>query len=277
MTSWSGIRKSGLRAAEAEGVKYSPPGSGGSQIRALARELGIDRVELREMEGDAILIERGDGGLTMFLNQSQYRVRHRFSAAHEIAHLLLQPLVGQRAVHRRRFAPHQDPETKKIESLCNDMASAILIPQQYASPMIREMGDTAASVPKMAESFGVSFEAAARRYVSLVADPCAAISWTLLDNGRAKNKSAPWTSVPLRGRWLEIVPPSPGAPIAASGALNSEVMVVTREDVILSTGHGRRKVARRLRNVRVESFGHGQGRYRQIVSFVYPSEDATKS
>jgi hypothetical protein len=157
------------------------------------------------------------------------------------------------------------------------MASAILVPKQYASPMIREMGNTAASVPKMVESFGVSFEAAARRYVSLVADPCAAVSWTILENGRAKNKSAPWPGPQLKGRWLEIVPTSPGAPIAASGALNAEAMVETREDVILSTGRGRQKMAKRLRNIRVESFGHGQGRYRQIVSFVYPPEDETKS
>ena len=120
--------------AEAKGVEYSSGPSYKTDLRALAHDLGVDRVELRDMEGDALTIKRPDGRYTMFLNGSHYRARHRFSAAHEMAHILLSSMLSSLPIHRHRFSPDQDPDGKRVEALCDSMASSILMPRRRLIP-----------------------------------------------------------------------------------------------------------------------------------------------
>lgn len=185
--SWAAIRKSALDLAESRGLEHSNPGLPITQVRHLAEELGVDRLELHKMEGDALVVERTRGQYTMFLNSGHVKSRHRFSVAHEVAHLLISPIVGHRAVHRRRYTD-QDDEGRRIEFLCNDMASAILMPRNRVETLLHQTGPTATCLPSLVKDFGVSFEAAARRYVSVVSRPCALVKWTVRDGVRKEEK-----------------------------------------------------------------------------------------
>ena len=268
---WNTIEQQGIYLAEAKGLEYSPSDTYGTKLRPFASDQGVDRLELRDMDGDAMVVDRADGHFTLFLNKDHHRVRHRFSVAHELAHLLLRPVVGHREIHRRRLSPVQDAEGRRIEFLCNEMASSILMPRQRVETLMKRTGQSAACVPIMVKAFGVSFEAAARRYVKITPESCVAVFWQVQRNRRMKNQKPPATSGDLGGCWLEFLPPSPGGFVAAAKAIESNEMVLSRENVVLTRRRKPGKYPRYIPNVKVESFGHGRGPYRHIVSFVYIS------
>ena len=167
----------GIRLAEAKGAEYFSGTIGKVELHRFLDDYKVDRVELRDIQPDAMTIERPDQGFTLFLKSSQPKVRHRFSVAHELAHLLLTPVLGKRVVHRRRFAKHQDPFGDQVEYLCNDMAAAILMPASHVSPLMSDNGYTARCVPEIARAFDTSFEAASRRFIALNERCCGLIVW----------------------------------------------------------------------------------------------------
>ena len=252
--------------AESTGHKYRSREGRKTQLRQLASDMGIDRVELQEIDADALLVERRDGQFTLFLNKEQPKVRHRFSVAHELAHLLLTPSIGHRAVHRRRFTHDQDPEGKRIEALCNAMASSILMPSQRVRELINPGKLTAACVPVIAKEFDVSFEAAGRRFVNVATEPWAIIFWQPDGNSRANILKPPVCNETLGAYWPELRPSTPGLPITASKAIATDEMVVSDESVLISPRWATdQQRPRYISDVKVESFG--RGRTRHIVSF----------
>ncbi|MCH8327708.1 MAG: ImmA/IrrE family metallo-endopeptidase, partial [Candidatus Marinimicrobia bacterium] len=176
------LTREGISLADSAGLKYSLGSGRPTTLRKFAEDLGIDRVELKEMDEDAMLVKRPDG-ISLLLNREHPKVRHRFSMAHELAHLLLEPVIGDRAIHRRRFVPHQDPDGQKIEEICNRMASAMLMPKNGIEQILQRRGYTAKCVPEIARSFQVSFEAAGRRYLSVVPKPSAMLFFRRNRNG----------------------------------------------------------------------------------------------
>ena len=205
----------------------------------------------------------------MFLNDGHFRVRHRFSAAHELAHILLSPMQGSLPIHRRRFSPDQDPEGKRIEALCDKMASSILMPRGRIAPLIASSGSSAKCVPQIADSFGVSFEAAARRFVAVSSGRFAVLFWKQKDTGHAEYTKHPVRSPNLDASWGELVlSPQQGRP-SASWAMERSGLIDSQEAVVLWFGKGKRKRRERLEDVKVESFGRSRGRYRHVVSFVH--------
>ena len=186
--SWTRIRSTALDLAESKGLEHNDPASPRTRLHNLACEMGVDRLELYQMDEDSLVVERADGQHTMFLNSEHVKSRHRFSAAHELAHLLISPIIGHTEVHRRRFSPNQDNEGRRIEFLCNDMASAILMPRKRVEALLDQTGPTARCLPSLVKDFGVSFEAAARRYVNVVPLPCAIVKWTARDGLRKEEK-----------------------------------------------------------------------------------------
>ena len=178
-------RNQGKSVAEAVGVRFFSELHGKVELHRLAASYGIDRIELRVMERDsaAVSVVCADGGLTLFLNSSHPRVRLRFSVAHELAHWILAPIVGERTVHIRRFSKNQDPFGDQIEFLCDEMASAILMPALCVKKTLEASHLSSRCVPKIAYSFDTSFEAAARRFVKLSPERCALVVWNKSSDG----------------------------------------------------------------------------------------------
>ena len=265
---WAGIRTSALDLAESKGLEYNGAVSPITQVRHLASELGVDRLELHEMDDDALVVERARGQYTMFLNSGHVKSRHRFSVAHEVAHLLLSPIVGHRAVHRRRYTD-QDDEGRRIEFLCNDMASAILMPRKRVEAILHQTGPTARCLPSLVKDFGVSFEAAARRYVNVVPQPCALVKWTERDGRRG---GSPINNFGLRGGWLKFQ----RTDALPSDRRHDSNMSVSKQNVVMHPGRYSQLAPVHVKEATVETFAHGRGQYQQMFSFVYISRQIAK-
>ena len=143
----------------------------------MATEVGIDRLEIRSMAADAVQIPRPDGGRTVFLRSKQSRLSHRFSLAHEVAHILLEPLTKERVTHRSAFAPDQDPTFMRIEHICDLMAAEILMPEPKFVKAASKMGWALDTAAFLAPRFDVSLEDTVSRLVDLAPEPCAVVAW----------------------------------------------------------------------------------------------------
>ena len=265
---WKDIIQQGIEVAESKGKEYSPSPRDKTKVRSFAASLGVDRVELRNMEEDALLIKRPDGHITVFLNSRQPRLRHRFSIAHELSHLLLEDVLGKETIHRRRrFAPHQDPEGQRIEALCNMMASSLLMPKERVTEIASRVGWTAGSVQMIAKNFDVSFEAAARRYAKVNPHPSAMFILGRSRDGRVKPTQKPISSNALEGKTVEMVSLGYGQRDGVSRAFYESGLVVSSEKIVLSEGRGRNRKSSIL-SAKVESLGRGFSKNRRVYSFV---------
>lgn len=267
---WTHITKKARLLAESSGLQYYKPEAHRTELRKLACELGADRIELRRMDIDAFSVQRQDERFTVFLNDSQGRMRHRFSLAHEIAHILLWPMVGEHLSHRNAFAPDQDYRSMRLESLCNEMASSILMPEPAVLSITGDPCVSARSVPIIAQRFDVSFEAAARRFLKLTPIPCAMLMWRPDPHGRFLPLQSAACNAGISMHSVALATP-PGRLLQASRALRASEMVVSSEFVELVYRRGRSSSVGHLPDAKVESLGCGTGQYRRIFSFVYMS------
>lgn len=139
----------------------------------LARMLDVKRVlEDRIFDGATSITP---DGYTVYINPKRPVVRRRFSMAHELAHILIQPdLTGAERLKTG------DSDERLLESLCNQVAATILMPARAVRRRLAALGRTPASVVAIAREFNVSKEAMARKIVSIAPNPyvivCAKVS-----------------------------------------------------------------------------------------------------
>ena len=266
----SRFKQQGLRAAERKGEAYFSKKIGKVELHRLSDDCGIDRIDLRDMDGDAMTVKRPDGGYTLFLNSTQPRIRHRFSVAHELSHLILEPIMGTRTIHRRRFSKGQDPFGDQVEYLCNDMASSILMPSSRVEPLLASRGHSAQCIPEIASLFDASFEAASRRYVHLSSLPCGLVIWRPAESGGITylrntiwNKSLGYCTIRFDERQLNEPPHNSGQ--------DPTDCISTRETITVVRGRGARSTRRIVSNVDVESFARRTRASIEYWSFVKPS------
>ena len=256
----------GIRLAEARGTKYFSGAIGKVELHRFLNDSKVDRVEVRDIEPDAMTIERPDQGFTLFLKSSRPRVRHRFSVAHELAHLLLTPVLGTRVVHRRRFAKKQDPFGDQVEFLCNDMAAAILMPASHVDPLMSDNGYSARCVPEIARTFDTSFEAASRRFVDLNKGCCGLIVWRRDGRRIYYQRSTVWNQR-LGYCYLTLDQRRLSDGFDKTNA-NFNGYLSTRESIIVTRGRNDRMTRRVVENVSVESFRRKHGQVYVYWSFV---------
>ena len=255
----------GIRLAEAMGTKYFSGAIGKVELHRFLDDYKVDRVEMRDIKPDAMTIERPDQGLTLFLKSSQPRVRHRFSVAHELAHLLLTPVLGTRVVHRRRFAKN-DPFGDQVEYLCNEMAAAILMPASHVDQLMSDSGYSARCVPKVARIFDTSFEAASRRFVHLNKRCCGLIVWRKGGGRIHYQRSTLWNQ---RLGYCHLTLDQRRLSDGFDGRdANGKGYLSTRESIIITRGRSDRMTRRAVENVSVESFHRKQGQVYVYWSFV---------
>ncbi len=249
----SRVKQQGLSIAEGKGEAYFSHKIGKVELHRLSDDFGIDRIDLRDMDGDAITIGRPDGGYTLFLNSTQPRIRHRFSVAHELAHLILSPILGARTIHRRRFSKGQDPFGDQVEYLCNEMASAILMPSSRIESLLVSRGYSARCVPEIAKSFDTSFEAASRRFVQLNSQPCGLVIWRPAGSGGVTYPRNTIWNKPLGFCTIRFDERQMSEALMSLGR-DAIDFVSSSESVTVIRGRGVRSTRRNANNVAVESF-----------------------
>jgi hypothetical protein len=137
-----------------------------------AARIGVD-VALEPVSGlDGYIEVVGDRYFAVISSLANRR-RQRFTLSHELGHVVFMrqaakgtkvPLVRYRATGCPP-ALHQDPIE---ESLCNFFASELLLPTAEVKDEVISTNDPINCVLKMADSFDVSLQAAAKRLVTIL-------------------------------------------------------------------------------------------------------------
>lgn len=142
----------------------------------VARTMEIPITDCDELgPWDALLIPVGRDGFRIVCNAKvRSEGRRRFSIAHEIAHTLLPD--AEKTYHLRTKKGEHCYRTEKArqeERLCDLAAAEMLMPGPVFRESIANHGVRAASVPLLAQFYGVSREAAALRMIELSRGPLA--------------------------------------------------------------------------------------------------------
>ncbi|MCC7180964.1 MAG: ImmA/IrrE family metallo-endopeptidase [Acidobacteria bacterium] len=150
-------------------------------VEALASFLGISlSQEPPTQSRDAELVPRAGGRVEIRVSSDRPETRRRFSIAHEISHTFfpdyeMKTWCRPDVRHRRRDNPED-----LIEMLCDVGAAHLLMPDPWFGTDAARIKD-AVDLIELATRFGVSREAAIRRYAEGHPDCCAAVffSWKL--------------------------------------------------------------------------------------------------
>ena len=219
------------------------------------------------MDGDAMTVHRPDDQYTLFLNSTRPRVRHRFSVAHELAHILLAPILGGQTIHRRRFSKDQDPFGDQVEYLCNEMASAILMPSGQVEQMLDSHRQSAQCVPEIARSFDTSFEAASRRFIHLAKGRRALVVWSRKWNG-ALNYPKNTISNRLLGQCTIRFDERTLSYDLRQIESRANQFTSSRETIVLMKGRGRRGMRQVMQNTSIETFTRSYRSQSECWSFI---------
>lgn len=142
-------------------------------LAKLARQLDVKHLLMNNSVVDATT-NRIRNGYAVFINPSRPEVRRRFSLAHELAHILIQPdLTGAERLDKEKS------EERRLESLCNQVAASLLMPASAVRTRLKTSGRSPRSVVKLAKQFNVSKEAMARRIIDVARHPYAIVYATV--------------------------------------------------------------------------------------------------
>jgi Zn-dependent peptidase ImmA (M78 family) len=156
-------------ARNAEGLSWS-------DLVMLAEQLGAPWVDTCPLSVSALTTVDG----VILVNSKESPLRQRFSLAHEIGHLFLNPKLESQIW--LRVGPKDSEKGKAreaIEAFCDSLAAAILMPRILVEPYLRGQHLTPLLVIQTAQSLGVSVRAFAIRAAELSSSLCSISSWVI--------------------------------------------------------------------------------------------------
>ncbi len=102
------------------------------------------------------------------VNENDSEVRRRFTACHEIAHIVLGLPSEHSSIPRWSYA-----RRPKNEVLCDVFAAELLLPMQLFQPMVRDEQIGFSAIDELAGRFMASTTATGSRYATVMDAPCA--------------------------------------------------------------------------------------------------------
>lgn len=116
-------------------------------------------------------ISAGPAGVTISLRESDGYVRQRFTCCHEVAHTLM-PGFGHGTRYRcTPGGPVPAGTDAHVEQLCDQAASELLLPRAHVHHDLLGRPFGLDAVEHVADAFGASLDATARRLVALSPGP----------------------------------------------------------------------------------------------------------
>lgn len=236
-------------------------------IEQIATALGVRQIISSGIESDGILQPSDEKTFTIFTNKNQSAQRQRFSCAHEVAHILLNPQYG-RSISKR----HGRTSKEQLEVACDRLASELLMPHDLFSEHASSFSWRFSSIPSLANTFQTSIQATARRYVELINEPCALFVWRLGEhNGKNSIKlSALHKNRLVKNRLFEI-----GGDVQQ---VNSMLLTSSVGTIKRPGRHQRIRVSQGGRQsfdtILVETLVYGSGPKRRVMNTVYPERRA---
>lgn len=163
-----GAMRRATSALLAETGSVKPP----VKLSKLATHLGAriaynDENRTGNEEASLKLVE---GAITLWVSRQRFeksRQRALFSIAHEIAHLMIFRLAGERALN---FTERGTDEYVFTERLCDFTASHLLLPRAWLAEAIRHRSIRYNDTREISKLFGVSFSALLRAVADLIPD-----------------------------------------------------------------------------------------------------------
>jgi hypothetical protein len=142
-------------------------------LKVLGSFRGIDEIRRVEMLGSARL--RPDGTrLVIDVNTEHPIGRRNFSICHEISHTLMPTYAGE-AVEDLETGNYS--ASSELEFLCDIGASELLLSTPAVRRIARELAPTISAVVRIADDFGASLHATARKLAEIDVWSCGFVFW----------------------------------------------------------------------------------------------------
>ena len=240
-----------------------------ADLAVLAKKWGVNSIEEREIESDAMLLP-SKNGYSIVLKKSErlgLSARQRFSLAHELGHLLLlksqapaaSGVVGTASKHRGHG--YSDEE----ERLCDQIAAEILMPQMAFQEDGWMEGWSLRNLKTLADKYDTSIPATAIRMIDLMPEETLMGTWKIssVDGEKAELKrqhcGKTWYQIPgsstVSAQRLQLI----------NRAWNSTEV----EPGFMPVKLGRRRPV----DVPAEAMAWGRGEYKQVLVFYYPGRE----
>ena len=137
-------------------------------IARIAKSLGVTTVAESDIPAAGMLVPT-KGQFKILVNREFDLVRQRFSCAHEVAHLLLNPEQGS-AMRRSPV-----PASNDLERKCEAIAALLLMPDPTFSRLACMDKPGIRTITKLAQIFLTSIQATALRFLDVIKEPCVLI------------------------------------------------------------------------------------------------------
>ncbi len=232
-------------------------------IERIALSLGTRKVIRRSLQGDGICYPMGRNAHVIVLNEAHSKERQRFTCAHEVAHILLDPMYKRRGVRRQH---NEMPE--RLETACDQLAAELLMPRELFVQRAYAHSWQLSALSALAAEFQTSMEATSRKYVDTIAEPCFLLMWRLnteVDGNRLKLKSHQRNGL-ARSSWCEVD--------AHMLHLNKTLLTDLMGTVAKSAGYHRIRITQGGRQsfdtCFIDTLTYGYGPNRRVMNAIYP-------
>ena len=234
-------------------------------IAGIARTVGAVKVSEADIPVAGMLVPRNDK-FEILVKRGLDIVRQRFSCAHELAHVLLDPEHG---VAMRRPPV---PAGNELERKCEAMAALLLMPDPTFSTFAHLDAPGIRTIAKLAQIFLTSIQATALRFVDVIEEPCVLIVSEVRDGKQGFNLRVLWSYQNTNrpdGKSLYFIPRNGTLQLAtARNASQSGRIECDTEEIRL----GGLKV-----RAYTESKRFGFRRYRYVLTLVLPDRKAERT
>jgi Zn-dependent peptidase ImmA (M78 family) len=162
-------------------IPGSPKAAVPVDLNVAARYVGIEQILEVEMgDCDGLLSSTKSGSYVASLRKGQPPLRKRFTLAHEVGHAIVYRSIGRQSSEindGRLRCRAETADERDEERLCDIVAAELLMPRAQFIQTMDELGVCAATVPDIAQRFGVSLQATCRRLAQLSPYDIAASLW----------------------------------------------------------------------------------------------------
>ena len=227
-------------------------------IAVVARAVGVISVAESDIPAAGMLVPT-KGQFKILVNRNLDLARQRFSCAHEVAHVLLNPEKDS----AMRLPPI--PASNDLERRCEAMAALLLMPEPAFSGLAFSEKPGIRTIVKLAQIFLTSIQATALRFVDVIKEPCVLIVSEVRDGRSGFNLGVRWSYQNTRrsdGKSQYFIPRGGTLRFASATNASQSGRIESEKENI------------RLGGLRVraytESKSFGFKRYRYVLTLVFP-------
>ena len=227
-------------------------------VESIAETLGVESVQRADLSVAGILMPT-ENSFRILVNKNEHWVRQRFSCAHEIAHVLLDP---KRTPALRQEVPEAPTA---LEKHCDKLAAQILMPDPTFSRYAKSDVCSIHSVVKLARTFHTSIKATTIRLMDVIEEPSIAIF-----SAMAAGKTGPQLRVQWNYQNIRRLRRKHSYFLPKGKSLNLATADMAFRTNQLQTKNEHIEIGNLKLKGYIESKGFGFGKSRYVLSLVFP-------